>query len=114
MKGEPGPPGPQGQAGPPGPRGVNGTQGPMDPPGPQGQQGLQGAIGSTGINGSQGPPGHPGRHAASNLTLCQYVIKKGTSGSTQPDPDMAYSEVMVRHDEHPVCVILNLDINCIV
>ena len=112
MKGEPGPPGPQGPAGPPGPRGFNGTQGPMGPPGPKGQQRLQGAIGSTGINGSQGPPGRPG---AGNLTLCQYKNKRGTSGSILPAaPDSAYSEVRVRYDEHPVCVILNLDINCIV
>ena len=113
MKGEPGPPGPQGPAGPPGPRGVNGTQGPMGPPGPQGQQGLQGAIGSMGINGSQGPPGHPGRHAASNLTLCQHKIMRGTPASIPPDaPDAGDSEVILH--EYPVCVILNLDINCIV
>ena len=68
-----------------------------------------------GINGSQGPPGHPGRPGANNLTLCQYKIERGPRGSIYPnDPDRAYSEVVVRHDEHPVCVILNLDINCIV
>ena len=82
----------------------------MGPPGPQGQQGLQGAIGSTGINGSQGPPGRPG---AGNLTLCQYRKKRGPPGSTGAAP-AAYSDVRVGGDEHPVCVILNLDINCIV
>ena len=62
-----------------------------------------------GINGSQGPSGPPGRPGASNLTLCQYRKKRGT-----PAAPAVYSEVRVRDDEHPVCVILNLDINCIV
>ena len=98
MKGEPGPPGPQGQAGPPGPRGFNGTQGPMGLPGPQGQQGLQGATGSTGINGSQGPPGRP---AAGNLSLCQYKNKRETAQTFGISAD---SVVVIREDEHPVCV----------
>ena len=78
----------------------------MGPPGPQG---LQGAIGSIGINDSQVPPGPPGRPGASNLTLCQYRKMRGTTALAGP---AAYSEVTVH--EHPVCVILNLDINCIV
>ena len=61
-----------------------------------------------GINGSQGPPGRPG---ASNLTLCLYKNKKEAA---QTAGDSADAVVMVRDDEHPVCVILNLDINCIV
>ena len=61
-----------------------------------------------GINGSQGPPGRPG---AGNLTLCLYKNKKEAA---QTAGDSADAVVMVRDDEHPVCVILNLDINCIV
>ena len=72
----------------------------MGPPGPQGPQGL---------------PGPPGRPGASNLTLCQYIIKRGHPFSIPSHaPDTAYSDVRLQHDEHPVCVILNLGINCIV
>ena len=123
--------GPPGPAGPPGPNGFNGTQGPIGLPGLQGQQGLQGAIGAMGINGSRGPPGPPGpeglrgppgynatqsivppgppgRPGAGNLSLCQYKNKREaaqTAGNT------ADSVVLLREDEHPVCVILNLNLN---
>ena len=70
----------------------------MGPPGPQGQQGLQGATGSTGINGSQGPPGRPG---AGNLTLCQYKNKKEAAQTAGISADAV---VVLREDEHPVCV----------
>ena len=133
-RGPPGPPGPQGlpglpgPPGPPGPRGFNGTQGLMGPPG---QQGLQGATGAMGINGSQGPPGPPGpegprgphgynatlsggvgsgalgspgpsgRPGAGNLSLCQYKNKKEAAQTAGISAD---SVVVLREDEHPVCV----------
>ena len=60
-----------------------------------------------GIKGSQGPPGRPG---ASNFTACQYKNKKGLPVATSAGAYAAASDVLLLDNEHPVCVILNLDI----
>ena len=79
--------------GPMGPRGVNGSQGPPGAPG------VQGLMGPPGYNASQGSSG------TWNVSRCQYKNKKEVA---QIPGRSATTRVVLREDDHPVCLIVSL------